>query len=313
MLDSRSRRAELFWNGIDQHLAQGPNNNNMSRNARDNLKRMIFFAGSVFYAAREIPGLERGRLPVTLCAGTATNGDTMRCVGCQSYTAPTALVSPPTFTTPSPTAEAPVDNNNNSNNSNVSIVAYDGLRCQNCARTFLDEQELLQHCRRTGHSLIFRKSCKVDRDNKDSGSVPATTENFVAYVNLVLQRAMGERLTKWGKSTYVDRTAPNEALDRRGNPLGVTIFQAIQLSFGILRVEGNPACLTLTCDLRAKVIRTTSVLQDLYGNMTPQQAEQSFTPSYIKNLEKLWIGQVVIYKHEKKCMWCRCHFSQHVD
>jgi len=320
MIDSRSRRAELFWNSLDNLLKDLP------KKEREALKRMVFFSGtcenyrfafcdycllknarfcahhhsryklpfhvflhlpgSFFYAAREIPGLEKSMLPVTLCDGSDTRGDTMRCVGLQKFTAPTVLQQHP-----------------NTVATGANSIKFDGLRCKNCTRTFPNENELLAHCRDTGHSLI------LGEDNENDNLVPATIENFVAYVNTVMQRAMGESLTKWGKE-YVDKSAPNEAVDTRGNPLGVAIFQAIALSFGVMRVSAGPPTLTLTCDLRAKVIRTTSVLDAMYGRsheeLTPQlqqQRERSLTPNDKKQLEKKWIGEVVIYKNEKTCMF----------
>jgi len=247
---------------------------------------MVFFSGSFFYSARKIPGLEM--LPVTLCDGTATRGDTMRCVGFQHFTGPEYL---------QPKAAAAQGANQ---------IRFDGLRCKNCTRTFPNDTELLQHCRDTGHGLI------VGDDDKDDQPVPATTEIFVSFVNMAMQRAMGEVLTRWGRE-YVDKTAPTEATDRRGNPLGVAIFQAIALSFGVMRIGNKPPTLALTCDLRAKVIRTTSVLDAIYSDgyqaLTPQsvqQAERRLTVQQRKQLERSWIGEVVIYKSDKTCTYKQC-------
>lgn len=126
---------------------------------------------------------------------------------------------------------------------------------------------------------------------------------------MVMQRAMGENLKKWGKE-FVDLSVSQEAVDARGNKLGVAIYQAIALSFGVMRVSAGPPALTLTCDLRAKVIRTTSVLEAMYGGgnekLTPerqQQQQRSLTPRKKKQLEQQWIGEVVIYIKEKNCMY----------
>jgi len=284
MLDSRSRRLELFFIGLWDNLLC-----DMPQNEKEALKRMVFFSGSFFYSARKIPGLEKEKLPVTLCDGTATRGDTMRCVGFQSFTAPTKLQ--PATKTAQPAG--------------ANQVQFDGLRCKNCTRTFPNDGELLQHCRDTGHSPIFGE----DEDGADA-PVPSTDENFVAFVNLAMQRAMGQCLTKWGRE-YVDRSAPVEATNHHGKKLGVCIFQAIALSFGIVRAGGGPPSLALTCDLRAKVIRTTSVLDAIYlpPSRDPkpltvqqqQQAERALTPQDKKRIEHKLIGEVVIYKNDKTC------------
>lgn len=111
--------------------------------------------GSFFYAAREIPGLEKSKLPVTLCDGTTTRGDTMRCLSIQKFTAPTVLQQHPR------TAQG------------QNMIKFDGLRCKNCTRTFPNEQKLLAHCRDTGHGLI------LGEDNENDKLVPSTVENFV--------------------------------------------------------------------------------------------------------------------------------------
>jgi hypothetical protein len=116
---------------------------------------------------------------------------------------------------------------------------------------------------------------------------------------LALERAMGERLSRWGRD-YVDREAPIPAKDRNGNDLGVSIFEAISLAFGVIRVSNGPPVLALTCDLRAKVIRTVSVLDCIYEN---RSESQPFTKQDQTRLKREWIGSVVIYKNDHKCKY----------
>jgi hypothetical protein len=272
LIDSRSRRLELFGLGFWDGLMSG-----LSPADKKEMRRMVFFAGSFFYSAREIPGLESANLPRTLCDGSATGGDVMRCLDVKRFTTPTCLL-PPT---------APVVTQG------LEEVRLDPFRCNNCARTFSIDSDMLQHCRDTGHVPIYATS-------GDGGlaSSPATPEVLVSYISLVLDRAMSERLARWGKE-YVDRDAPIAAKDRQGNDLGVSIFEAISLSMGLIKDGRKPPQLTLTCDLRAKVIRNVSVLDAIYESRASQA--QSFSPQEQKRLRDKWVGTVVIYKNDHKC------------
>jgi hypothetical protein len=129
-----------------------------------------------------------------------------------------------------------------------SDLSFD-LRCSNCVLAFRDRQSLLQHCRDSGHGPVYAS------DAGDSAK-PAHVEVFVSYTNLALQRAMGERLAKWGK-VYIDPKAPLPAVDARGNDMGVHIFEAYSCTFGVIQSSKREglARLALTCDLKAKVIR----------------------------------------------------------
>lgn len=277
LIDSRSRRLELFGLGFwDGHLS-----GMMSAAEKKELRRMVFFAGSFFYSARAIPGLEPNRLPVMLCNGSTTNGDTMECVDARRFTTPLSLL-PPTVAAISLAAGE---------------VAVDGFRCRNCTRTFANENDMLQHCRMTGHGPIY---LGTTNDGLDEGMIsrPATNEVFISYVSLALERAMGERLTRWGRE-FVDRDAPIAATDRQGRDLGVSIFEAISLSLGLLKIGNQPPSLTLTCDLKAKVIRNISVLDCIYES----RGSQPFTPQEKTRLRQQWIGTVVIYKNDHKCKY----------
>lgn len=121
---------------------------------------------------------------------------------------------------------------------------------------------------------------------------------FLAYVNGALNRALSERLARWG-SEYIDPSNVTEPVDRQGNSLGVRVYEAFSCQFGMLRpsLEG-PVQLSLTVDLRAKIVRTMSVLDHLSSgrpeNWRPHHSEQD-------KARRAWIGEVVISMHDKKC------------
>lgn len=268
LIHSRGRRFELFrlgfWDGL---LA------NMEPGLKSELKRMVFFAGSFFFSAREIPGLEPAKLPVMLGSGATTQGDTIRCVNVVKYTSPLCLMP----STPAAVARG------------LNEVRLDSLRCFNCTRTFTNDGDMLQHCQASGHSPIFAAA-----EDADATSAPATVEVFISYVSLALERAMAERLTRWGRA-YVDRDAPFDITDRRGNDLGVSMFQAYSLAFGVIKVGGSPV-LALTVDLSAKVIRKVSLLDGIY-----ESTRQPFSRPDQDRLRRQWVGSVVIYKTDHKC------------
>jgi hypothetical protein len=275
-IESRSRRAEMFHKGLFDSLLA-----NMPVKEKEDLKRMIHFNGSFFFSARRVPGLERSQLPKTICDGTQTDGDSMVCVRVEKFTAPSVLKAS--------SAETLATDLRN--------IKFDALRCNNCARTFANDSELLQHCRASGHSPIFVQS--RDGENEEETASPAPVEVFVAYVNIVLQKAMSERWTKWGRE-YVDKESPLPAKDKFGNDLGVTVFKAISLQFGLTKVENSIPRLSLTCDLRAKIIRNVTVLDSIYEF----SRGKSLSDAQQNKLKREWIGQVVIYKNDKKCKLC---------
>jgi len=267
-IDSSSRRAELFSIGVwDTLLSEMP------KRDKNDLKRVVFFAGSCCYAARPIPGLESSTLPVVVLSGDSIDGDSITIDRVRQYTTPQELVEQSVSTVLC-----------------ESNLSFD-LRCSNCAQAFHERESLLQHCRSSGHSPVYAiEAC-------DEPIAAVSIDEFVSYTNLVLQRAMSERLVKWDR-VYVDLTTPIPATDRRGNDLGVDIFQAYSCSFGVIQVRERKACLALTCDIRAKVIRKMSVLDVLYGNRgrdtTLSRLEQD-------RAKREWIGKLVFYTSDRKC------------
>lgn len=230
--------------------------------------RSIFWTGNTCFASRPIPGLEE--LPKEM---SEDGGDFMTCVLMTQFSAPVELA----LATAASEGEGE--------------VSFDPFRCNDCTGSFANEQAMLQHCRDTGHSPLYGKA---DTDRPP----PAPAELFITYVNHVLQKALGERLARWGRS-FVDPSNFQKAQDRRGNYLGVHIFNAYSCHFGLLRPDRvSPVRLALTCDLGAKIIRTKSLLHELYGE-PPQVRELSLGQQ--EHAKRKWIGQVVIYKNERKC------------
>ena len=77
-----------------------------------------------------------------------------------------------------------------------SVVADPGSivmdnRCSQCVKAFPDVRGLLQHCSETGHKPVF--------DPKESLTREAEPPVFLSYANMVLSRALSERLAKWGR------------------------------------------------------------------------------------------------------------------
>jgi hypothetical protein len=152
------------------------------------------------------------------------------------------------------------------------------------------------HSQQSGHAPVTIPK----QEDIDSSAKPAQIETFIAYCNGALKRALGERLASWG-SEFIDPQSFTEPSDYRGQSLGVRVYKAFSAQFGILR---DPATklptLSMTVDLRAKIVRTMSVLDHLtkeHGGpdrYRPDRREE-------EDARRYWIGEVVIAMHDKKC------------
>lgn len=246
----------------------------MSNKAKADLERVVFFSGSFFYSARPIPGLEFAKLPMEILGGETTDGDTFAIQRVFHYKAPQVLTTPVTL--------------------GKNEIVCD-KRCQDCVKAFPDVRGLLQHCQETGHSPTF------DPDESGVGAKEAEAPVMLSYVNMVLSRALGERMAKWGRE-YVNPEKSSTPVDRQGRELGVTIYEAFSCEFGLVRPKtSQPATahLALTVDLRAKVLRSESLLDQLYEGDSPNT--YTFTRQDIDRAKRMWIGTQVIYKADKKC------------
>jgi hypothetical protein len=100
---------------------------------------------------------------------------------------------------------------------------------------------------------------------------------------------------------FIDINKPIPGKDRRGNLLGVDVYESYDCKFGLLRnLPKSPteARLTLTVDLRAKIPRTESVLDDLHNG----QSGRAFSKQDQDRAIRAWTGEQVIYTKERKGM-----------
>ncbi|GAX18425.1 aubergine [Fistulifera solaris] len=272
LIDARTRRYQLFQTGFwDQFMAR----QQLLPQQIEDLKRVVFFQNSTFMSGRDIPGLSSpDQLPLTLCDGSTTNGDVMRIVRMQKLSAPQELL----------VAWNPAEEH---------VVLAD-LRCADCTQGFRDEQSLLQHCRQKGHQPVYFDETSVTK--------PASAAEFEMFANVALEGALRERMARWGRE-FIDPQSFTEPKDRNGQSLGVKIFKAYRCNFNLMRQSNTKSALarlTLTIDLRAKVIRTATLLDALYkGNYSPSKGNLS--KADMDNAKRTWVGETVITTYDKKC------------
>lgn len=251
-IDSASRRSALFYMALRKVLESLP------KAEQDFYLRTTFAQGSCAYAGRRIPGLESH---MVLLDGSTTQGDSLKIVEIERYTAPTCLEV-------------------SSASAGAGQVKIDQLRCQSSARTFSSHEKLLQHCQDTEDTPIVIK--------EDEPAKVAEPAQFLAYVNSALQRAMGEQLMRWGQD-YFD---PNDFKE----DWGLKIFQAISLSFSLGKIAGKKVPkLLLTCDLRSKVMRLHSLLDDVNEKRSKEVAGNVKSRAIRK-----WVNEDVIYSSDRK-------------
>ncbi len=121
-IESRHRRRFLFdlglWNGLLK---------DMPEKEKEDLKRIVFFQGSFFFAARKVPGLEPENLPLNLPLTEDAEGDSIKVIQAIHYVTPLEL-KPQTSAKTEGTDE----------------ISFD-KRCNDCTRAFRDAGALLQH------------------------------------------------------------------------------------------------------------------------------------------------------------------------
>jgi hypothetical protein len=97
----------------------------MPEKEKDDLRKVVFFSGRFFFSARVIPGAEPDKLPMYLPLDDKADGDSMRVVKLEHYTAPQELTT------------------------SIDQVGSDQIkvdkRCADCTRAFVDIGSLLQH------------------------------------------------------------------------------------------------------------------------------------------------------------------------
>ena len=104
-----------------------------------------------------------------------------------------------------------------------------------------------------GHKPVYSPS---DTAATGCEPIPANMEVFNSYVNGALQRALGERLARWG-TEYIDPENMKEPTDRQNKSLGVRVYEAYSCQFGFIRKSSTDIPrVGLTVDLRAKIVCT---------------------------------------------------------
>lgn len=120
-IESRHRRRFLFnlglWDGLLKDLPE---------KEKDDLRKVVFFSGAYFFSARQIPGVDPSKLPLELPLDDKAEGELIRLVKFEHYTAPKELTT--AIDLSETEDEVKVDQ-----------------RCADCTRSFLDIGSLLQH------------------------------------------------------------------------------------------------------------------------------------------------------------------------
>ena len=154
---------------------------------------------STFFSSRPLPGLESvpegGVALVGGGSGTpeSDNGDAMTIMTLTVYGTPLEMMDAKSRKSSGVAGgsqgAAPRAGPTQEVTSSVSALTLD-LRCSNCTKSFVDANALLAHCKESGHFAVT---------SSDENIVPANIEVFTQYANVVLDRAMSERLAKWGQ------------------------------------------------------------------------------------------------------------------
>jgi len=296
MIDSPGRRKQLLNIALNKLFAKKPVKEKAS------LLRQIFFSGTFFYSSSRIVGLEK--LPRQLLDGTDSEMDMMQVIRCQCFTAPTVLTAagaaamapaktpakPAWGAKPAAKPAAPPQCKPAAA-SQVPGVSID-YRCADCTKVFVDFNSMKMHCTSVGHKPVSEDSSEL------ANSQPASPEEFSQYCNTILQRAMGERMARWGRH-YIDPKSFQTPKNKYGQEMGVNVFQAYNVEFNVGKPQGPAPKLMLTVDLTAKVIRTKSLLVALTGGKDPNKCQ--FSAQEKAAAKRKWVGQTVISMLDKKC------------
>jgi hypothetical protein len=187
-IDSRSRRAQLFGFGVfDCKVGLLARQNHEGRKIQEVVnewKRILFHQNSVVFSPRPLP-VDLSAGPVPLVGGgsgspESDNGDALTITDVSVYSVPKELLEE--VQRAAPQASSALE-------ASMRELTID-LRCSDCTKSFLDEMAMKQHCEITGHSPVIM--------GKGGGGLKvANREIFLQYANVVLKRALGERLAPW--------------------------------------------------------------------------------------------------------------------
>jgi hypothetical protein len=148
-----------------------------------------------------------------------------------------------------------------------------------------------------GHKPVY--SLADEEPGHSVEPIPASVETFTSFINLALQRALSERLARWGQE-FIDPENMKEPVDKNGKSLGVRVYEAFSCQFNLMKAtEKSLPQVGLTVDLRAKIVRTLSVMTHLVGDQDPNRYDPN--PQEQSRCRRQWIGETVIAIHDKRC------------
>ena len=101
---------------------------------------------------------------------------------------------------------------------------------------------------------------------------------------------------------YIDPKTFTEPTDRDGRSLGVRVFKAYTCEFGLHKTTTDPKApsyLGLTVDLRAKILRNTSLLDVMSNGNSPEK--KKYSPKEMQDFKRQFCNEVVIAMYDKKC------------
>lgn len=242
-------------------------------------KRTFYFEGSQVFCSRPIPGISKADLPKELVSGLGSaHGDYLKIMGVKKMYAPDDVVQ----------AISEEEESSEENSSGISV----DLRCMDCLHAFTSKHAMELHCRDKGHRPYLA-------NREDDDAEPAKLEELCAYANVVLGRALGQRLAKWGHA-YVD---PKSFQETRG----VRIFKAYVCEFGFIMSRDSGTTnntnkkmkqLALTVDVRARLQRSKSLLDMIRED---NRNNDDYSRDAMERLKRRYCGQTVIYTIDKRC------------
>ena len=185
-IDSRSRRFAFFDLGLfDKSAGLISRMSTLNKNQVTELRRVVFLQGSYVLSARPLPGLpgldafpSNGVALVGAGDAPASDeGDLVVMTSVQAFCAPLEMMMPSSSSSVGQLTAS------------MGTLAVD-LRCANCAKSSPLKQDLINHCKDIpGHFPVARV--------KGGDLRPANTSEFIQYANVVLRRALSDRLAKW--------------------------------------------------------------------------------------------------------------------
>eukprot|EP00588_Corethron_pennatum_P014481 CAMPEP_0194279044 /NCGR_PEP_ID=MMETSP0169-20130528/13128_1 /TAXON_ID=218684 /ORGANISM="Corethron pennatum, Strain L29A3" /LENGTH=1387 /DNA_ID=CAMNT_0039023397 /DNA_START=21 /DNA_END=4184 /DNA_ORIENTATION=+ len=283
-IQQRRRRSEMFYTGLTTHLKSLKLEPSSEMAA---IRRGIFFDGTCCYSSKPIPGLLAEDLPRIIHGDDAGIGDTLTITKGEEFTSPSEL--------------------------HVDAVHHSNYACGTCNKAFREEKALMAHCTSdtfaTPHSprndtFIIKKEEEAIEDGPLGTRYPSTTQTFLTYTSNVLQKAMDEKLMRWGRE-YIDPVEFTEPKDKNNRSLGIRVFKAYSCDFGYNRTEGLGSAiqLTLTVDLKAKIMRTKNLLDSLCQQVGHRGSpdEIQWKSQDIMQARNQWNGEVVIAMYDKRC------------